>query len=368
MPRTTDLSDSFYGVSCTSAKGCLAVGSGYSSTTKKVYALGETRSKGSSTWVIHDPAVISGATTTAFGPIGNGETVSCVSLPKAICMGIGSYNDSAGHQHDYAAEWNWSSWKIVNPPDPSPTISSGLDAVKCTSSVFCIAVGHWDNSSTETFELESEVWNGTSWSLKPIPPTPKGATSPRLWGLSCVSPTWCMAVGDYDKGSSQPLLSEIWNGSKWTMHLPPDPSGVVSNALIGVSCVSTTFCNAVGDSLNSKFAFESLGEIWKGKSWTIDPTPSAGKKVASTLFDVSCLSTTFCLTVGEFAAQWNGSSWTTETFPHPKGSLITNAVSIACLSPTLCTAAGDYGTKTSTLTLVMDWNGKSFKLQTAQNP
>jgi len=183
MPRVTDHSDSFYGIGCTPTKGCLAVGSWYSSTTKKVYALGETRTKHSSTWVIHDPADIPGATTTGFGPIGNGETVSCVSKPMAVCMGIGSYNDSSYHQHNYAAEWNWSKWKIVKPPDPSPTISSGLDAVKCTSSVFCMAVGHWDNSSTFKFELESEVWNGTSWSLKAMPPTPSGATSPRLGPL-----------------------------------------------------------------------------------------------------------------------------------------------------------------------------------------
>jgi hypothetical protein len=368
MPRVTDHSDSFYGIGCTPTKGCLAVGSWYSSTTKKVYALGETRTKHSSTWVIHDPADIPGATTTGFGPIGNGETVSCVSKPKAVCMGIGSYNDSSYHQHNYAAEWNWSKWKIVKPPDPSPTISSGLDAVKCTSSVFCMAVGHWDNSSTFKFELESEVWNGTSWSLKAMPPTPSGATSPRLWGLSCLSPTWCMAVGDYDVGSAQPLLSEIWNGSKWTMHLPPNPSGVEGSALLGVSCLSTTFCNAVGDSVTPKFAFDALGEIWNGTSWKIDPTPSAGKKKLSTLFDVSCLSTTFCLTVGGLAAEWNGSSWTRLTFPHPAGSLLTNAVSISCLSTTHCAIAGDYGTKTSTLTLIMNWNGKSLKLQAAQNP
>jgi hypothetical protein len=152
------------------------------------------------------------------------------------------------------------------------------------------------------------------------------------------------------------------------MHLPPNPSGVEGSALLGVSCLSTTFCNAVGDSVTPKFAFDALGEIWNGTSWKIDPTPSAGKKKLSTLFDVSCLSTTFCLTVGGLAAEWNGSSWTRLTFPHPAGSLLTNAVSISCLSTTHCAIAGDYGTKTSTLTLIMNWNGKSLKLQAAQNP
>jgi hypothetical protein len=34
-----------------------------------------------------------------------------------------------------------------------------------------------------------------------------------------------------------------------------------------------------------------------------------------------------------------------------------------------CTAAGDYASSSSgTLTLVMNWNGTSLSLQTAQNP
>jgi len=177
-----------------------------------------------------------------------------------------------------------------------------------------------------------------------------------------------MAVGDCEKGSSQPLLSEIWNGSKWAMSLPPNPSGVVGNSLLGVSCVSTKFCNAVGDSLTSSFAFRSLGEVWNGKSWTIRPTPSGTQTIGSTLYDVSCLSTTSCLTVGTLATQWNGSSWTSKAFPQPAGSLLTNAVSIACLSTSNCTAAGDYGSSTSTLTVIMNWNGKSLTLQTAKNP
>jgi hypothetical protein len=362
--------DEFEGISCTTAKGCLAVGSRFSSATKELYALGETRSPGSSTWAVHDPPLVAGATTTAFGPIGNGETVSCVSSPSAVCMGIGSYNKTPGGQFNYAAEWNWSGWKIVNPPDPSPTNSSGLDAVRCVSSSFCIAVGHWFDTSAGKDELESLVWNGKSWALKKMPPVPANAASPRLWGLSCISKTWCMAVGDYDVGSSQPLLSEVWNGKSWVMHLPPSPAGQSSGSLLGVSCASTKFCNAVGDSLTTKLAFVSLGEVWNGKSWTVKPTPAGKQKIGSTLFDVSCQSAKVCLAVGNLAAQWNGTSWTSVPFPVPPGkSTITNAVSLSCLSANDCTGAGGYSTlKQGTLTLIWNWNGKSFSLQPAKNP
>ncbi len=367
--RAVTHADEFEGISCTTAKGCLAVGSQFDSKTEQLLALGETRNPGSSTWVIHDPAPIAGATTTGFGPIGNGETVSCVSSPSAMCMGIGSYNSTSG-QFNYAAKWNWSTWTVVKPPNPSPSRSSGLDAVRCVSSNFCIATGHWLDTSTDKFELESQVWNGKSWAIKKMPPVPANATSPRLWGISCVSTTWCMAVGDYDigTGSAQPLLSEIWNGKSWTRHLPPNPSGGSSHALAGVSCVSTKFCNAVGDSLTSKLALVSLGETWNGKSWAIQPTPKGKQEIGSELFDVSCLSVKFCLSVGNLAAEWNGKSWSGTSFPIPSGATLTNAVSISCLSAKDCAAAGGYSTKTSTLTIIMNWNGTSFSLQKAQNP
>ena len=368
--RAAHHADQFQGIGCTKAKGCVAVGSWFDSKTSKLLALAETRKPGGSTWAIHDPPAISGATTTGFGPIGNGETVSCVSSPSYMCMGIGSYFNAAFHQLNYAARWNGSAWKIVNPPNPSPTVSAGLDAVRCLSANFCLTIGHWIDQSTGKDALESEVWNGKSWKMTKMPAVPASATSGvRLWGLSCVSTTWCMAVGDYNtSGSAQLLLSEIWNGKSWKMHLPPNPLGSKAHALVGVSCVSKTFCNAVGDSLTSKLALLSLGETWDGKSWKVRKTPEGKQKGFSVLFDVSCQSTKSCLSVGNLAATWNGKSWSAKTFPLPAGQTLTNAVALSCLSAKDCTAAGGYSNSTSTLTIIMNWNGKSLSLQNAQNP
>jgi hypothetical protein len=369
-PAIASRADQFEGISCTTAHGCLAVGSQFSSATKEIRALGETRKPGGTTWAVHDPAPTTGATNTAFGPFGNGETVSCVSSPSAMCMGIGSYNNSAG-QFNYAARWDWSAWKVVNPPNPSPTLSSGLDAVRCLSSNFCLTIGHWIDSATGKDALESLTWNGKSWAMtKKMPVVPASAASGvRLWGLSCVSTTWCMAVGDYNvSASEQLLLSEVWNGKAWTMNLPPNPPGSSAHALVGVSCVSTKFCAAVGDSLSKKLAFVSLGESWNGTSWTIHPTPKSKQTIGSELFDVSCLSAKFCLSLGDLAAVWNGTAWVGKPFPVPAHTSLANAVSVSCLSPKDCTGAGGYSTKAGTLTMVWNWNGKSLSLQSAQNP
>lgn len=371
--RVAAVSDAqFQGVSCTTGEGCLAVGSWFSSADEKLYALAETRPPGGSTWTVHNPPHVSGAAETAFGPVGNGETVSCVSTPKAMCMAVGSDTSTTTGQSNYAAMWSWPGWKTVNPPNPSPTRSSGLDAVRCVSSSYCLEIGHWVNSSTGKEELEDAVWNGSSWSAKPMPAAPSGNTGVRLWGLNCRSTTWCMAVGDYNTGSGSNLkqftLSDVWNGKTWTMHLGANPSGQNSNALLGVSCTSTTSCVAVGNSLTPKLVLLSLGETWNGKTWTVRATPAGKEGVGSTLFDVSCQSATHCLGVGTLAATWNGTKWTSVTFPLPSGAQVSNAVSLSCLSATNCTSAGGYSTSSGTLPLVMNWNGKAFTIQKAKVP
>ncbi len=367
--RVTVRSDEFEGVSCLQGHGCVAVGSRYVSSSKTLQALAETRGSSGGSWTVHNPPGISGSSTTGFGPIGNGETVSCVAKPYT-CVGIGSYN-KGGRQFNYAAKWNGSSWKIVSPPDPKPTLSSGLDAISCLSAHFCLVVGHWISSTSHHGVLESLLFNGKKWTLNSKLPIPAQATSARLWGLSCVSVTWCMAVGDYNKGSAQPLMSETWNGKKWTMHLPPNPQHVQGNALVGVSCVSKTFCNAVGDSLTGKIIklkLKSLGETWNGKSWAIRSTPSGKQSIGSELFDVKCQSRTSCLAVGTLAASWKGTSWHSITFPVPAGSPITSAVALSCVSAKDCTAAGSYASGSSTLTAIWNWNGTSLTMQSSPSP
>jgi hypothetical protein len=360
-------SDLFQGVSCLASHGCVAVGSQYSSTTKTTKALAETRGSSAGSWTVHDPPRISGAPIASFGPIGNGETVSCVAKPFT-CLGIGSYNNKSLHQLNYAAKWNGKSWKTVNPPDPKPTVSSGLDAISCLSAHFCLVVGHWYSLAKFHDELESLQWNGSKWKLTSTLPLPAKASSARLWGLSCVSATWCMAVGDYNLGSAQPVLSETWNGKKWTIHRPPSPKHVAGSALAGVACVSKTFCNAVGDSLTSKLALLSLGETWNGHAWTIRPTPSGTQSIGSEFFDVKCQSRKSCLAVGTLAATWNGSAWHGVNLPVPSGSLVTTAVSLSCVSAKNCTATGSYASGASTLTTAWNWNGASLKLQSTPSP
>ena len=92
-----------------------------------------------------------------------------------------------------------------------------MDGVSCVGPTFCIAIGD-----------RNKRWNGKTWSN--IPNSGGGA-------VSCVSPTNCLVVG----GTS----AAQWNGKGWTPIAGPEPDG----GLVGVSCLRTSVCFAVGSYL-----------------------------------------------------------------------------------------------------------------------
>ena len=93
----------------------------------------------------------------------------------------------AGRDHDY-----------LPPSDPrvlaaTPVIeSSFLDDVSCVSVTFCLAVGHRTDGTADSDSLVLR-WNGTTWTTLTTP-TPSGALA-TLTGVSCATTTACVAVG-----------------------------------------------------------------------------------------------------------------------------------------------------------------------------
>src|SRR5262249_25885741 len=152
--------------------------------------------------------------------------------------------------------------------------------VSCVSSTFCMAVGLSDNnlSAAQTFQPPvaslAEQWDGAAWSVLATPAT---VTNPQLATVSCASPTFCVAVGKTNS------LGEAGYGRLYP--------GTASRALV---------------------------EMWNGATWTVTATP-AGSVSRSGLSGVTCTSVTFCVAVGvhsvgnsgeaALAEMWNGSAW-----------------------------------------------------------
>jgi hypothetical protein len=343
------LSNELDGVSCVAVTACTAVGS-YQNSRHVVRTLIE--SWNGTSW----SAVPSPNVGLSSGNYLNG--VSCVAV--TVCTAVGLRENSSGMARTLVESWDGTSWSVVPSPNPEPSSEPDvLDGVSCVSATACTAVGFHYNSSAAAQTLV-ESWDGTSWSVVPSPNRALGAA---LSAVSCVSATACTAVGDfYRSGDVIKTLAESWNGTSWSVVPAPNPPPVNGSAwLTGVSCVSATACTAVGyreQSLNVQM--RTLVESWNGTSWSVVPSPNAGRATsANGLGGVSCVSATACTAAGEYenvdsgtdktlVESWNGTSWSVVPSPNaglPRTLNILNGVS--CLSATACTAAGAYHTSGS---------------------
>ena len=215
-----------------------------------------------------------------------------------------------------------------------------------------------------------------------------GAAAPvinaSLNDVSCTGPASCMAVG-WDQrnptgGSVYFTLAEAWNGSTWTVLPTPTPSNPGGGAMLNaVSCVSSTDCMAVGESLVfnttiGNLVEHPLAESWNGTAWTTVPTPALAHSGA-TLSGVSCTSASSCMAVGsegfprnptEFtlAESWNGTAWSFVSTPRPLTPGGTALNQVSCTSAAACMAVGYFGYSNgfgTSLTLAEAWNGVSWR-------
>ncbi len=263
------------GVSCTAANVCMAVGASGSS------ALAE-RWNGTA-WKI-EPTPHPSEGSFLWG-------VSC-SATNA-CMAVSTSGA--------VMRWNGTAWTLQSLIEPN------LYGVSCSGGTSCTAVGFTYVKFCNIFrcwlapaDLAAQ-WNGTTWSASRA-----GGVLGKLFGVSCQSSSACVAVGS--TGSN--TIGEAWNGSSWTTESTANaPSS--DNTLAGVSCTSATVCTAVGYAVSVPNYPQAapLAEGLNGTTWTIEPTPSPAGTSASNLLGVSCVTSAACTAVG-FAVDSSGADQT----------------------------------------------------------
>jgi hypothetical protein len=112
---------------------------------------------------------------------------------------------------------------------------------------------------------QAHQWNGITWAVEPLP-VPANSNGAGLSGVSCTSPTSCMAVGYYNDnltGSAMTLVDQ-WDGATWTIVPTPNPSQAAVSYLTTVSCTSASTCTAVGYWQNQSNMDVSLVERYNG--------------------------------------------------------------------------------------------------------
>ena len=169
-----------------------------------------------------------------------------------------------------------------------------MNAVSCTSSKSCTAVGYWDRNSIRLHPLV-ERWNGSHWSIQKIRTLPNDAGA-LLTGVSCIADETCVATGAAI--TTNPMIAGWvpiamrWNGSSWSTQRTPQLDSTFEG--YAVSCVSRSFCSAVGGLVNG----EPAAMRWDGTRWSVQRTafPYPGNPVQ--LQGVSCVSRSWCATAG----------------------------------------------------------------------
>jgi hypothetical protein len=368
-PRGGDSVSILQGVSClSSSAACMAVG--WSAPVDFDFGPTLAEQWNGISWKLRVTPNITGALPAVL----NG--ISCAS--SKVCITVGETSNASGTDVPLAESWNGSTWKITLMPNPAGSADTNLNAVSCTSSTSCIAVGLYVNGSNGSGVglTLAEAWNGKVWRIQTAPKV-AASTNSELDAVSCASASACTAVGDTHNGNGDEVtLAELWNGKKWKVEASPHPAGATSSVLSGVSCPSSTKCLAVGNSFSlSTESVATLAEAWNGRSWTIKPTPISKGSGDSVLTAVSCTSSTACAAVGHsnevaLAERYNGNAWTIQSIPNPSQVNPDVTLSgVSCSSPKSCEAVGDYFISTSVSVILSEkWNGTTWAVQSTPNP
>jgi len=331
-------------MSCASASFCEAAGV-YQVADQGPWVVFTARWNGT-TWQLQHPPQPSGG---LFPP--HLDSVSCVSA--SFCEAGGS------SQGAFALRWNGTKWTLQTLP-----ANAGLEGVSCLSASFCEAVSGDDGAT----------WNGTTWAAQAIPP-PAGQSSADLSAVSCTTATFCAAVGDYDGHNGTLATAASWNGTTWNAQAAPSPAAGTEITVNGVSCASATACEAGGSYLDGRNNDVALTESWTGTAWQLQPSGTPQVPAADGFAAVSCVSDSFCEAVGgrldatgndtaALAERWNGTTWTLQRTASPvaaSNGLRMNLAGVSCVSASFCEAVGTSSAASGGG--AEQWNGTTWTLQ-----
>jgi hypothetical protein len=298
-------------VSCWSAGNCVGVGSYYDDETQTaeqpMYA---TESNG--VWGTAVELTLPSNHDTNDGSSDDQNSalygVSCTGPNQ--CVAVGFYRDNASPFNlqaliatDNAGSWSSTEAQLPSTGPYAAETTSGvaaLNAVDCTSSGNCVAVGQYEDSSG-LFHSMIDTESANAWQTAQPVTLPGNATSAiddqttDLWGISCPSAGNCDAVGAYDTGAESPeLLSVSETAGSWQQGSEVSlPSGAgtqtdVTTTFYSVSCPAAGDCEADGSYIDGSGNSQPLIASEQGGAYnTAQESPLTGANPAVTTNDPS---------------------------------------------------------------------------------
>jgi hypothetical protein len=268
-----------------------------------------------STW-----KVIPSPSNTTVNSVLDGVTVAGTKQAWAV----GTVGCPADQSRTLTEHWNGSGWSIVSSPNGGVKGNhfSTLQAVTAVSSRDVWAVGSQAGTRNQvpvTVPL-IEHWNGTSWSIVPVPRAAVGVLESA--SATSASDVWAVGAGQQ---SGESTVALHFDGSSWKLVTVPTPPNT-SGGLFGVKALSTTGAWAVGESFpNGGGSGKILTDHWNGTRWkVVNAPPVGGPNALSALSSIDAAPTTGVWAVGFWVTNvagnsvvlhWTGTAWKEETTP-----------------------------------------------------
>jgi hypothetical protein len=298
-----------------------------------------------------------------FNP-GSPQTLDLLGLAAAGPSAAWAVGMNQSTSHPVIVSYNGSSWRYDHTPTrPDPAFLNGVAAVSAND---VWAVGD-KGKGLRSYTL-IEHWDGSSWKVVPSPNggpstlvrTPKGPRVPSgreplsvsaLSAIAVVSPDDIWAVGGYDralpsrkeKGMYRPayrvrLLTEHWNGTRWTL----GPTPVLESRAISPAGIPTYgFYETLAAAPSGDLIGAGSPRLWRfnGSTWKPDPTWKPIHDLMATTIsgpDDAWAMGSLNGNAELAAVHWDGNQWT-QTKLAAEGSIYAAAES----GPSDVWAAGD---------------------------
>jgi hypothetical protein len=212
----------------------------------------------------------------ALSPISGASAEGVADISPSDAYAIG---DSAATAVGSLAHWNGTAWSPMTLPLPANANSNTtLSAISADGPGDVWIVGTFLDSATGQNETFSEHFNGTTWTVVPMPPVTSSNINAffQFNGIKANSPSDVWAVGDsgvVDVPGSHTLI-EHFNGTAWSIVPSPSPGSI---AILGGVTTSSAANNvwAVGaDTPAGTSGRQTLTLNWNGTAWHVVSSPN----------------------------------------------------------------------------------------------
>jgi hypothetical protein len=215
---------------------------------------------------------------TAISIISGASAVGVADISAGDAYAIGN---SAATAVGSLAHWNGTAWSPVTLPLPAHANSNTtLNAISADGPHDVWIVGTFLDSANGQNETFSEHFNGTAWSVVPMPLVNSSNINAffQFNGIKANSASDVWAVGDsgvVDVPGSKTLI-EHFNGTAWSIVPSPSPGSIAILSGVTTSSAANSVWAVGADTPAGTTARQTLTLNWNGTTWNVVASPNTG--------------------------------------------------------------------------------------------